>query len=164
MTQPPPCAVYSRAWSLFQRRIFPNIQSEPPWCNLRLFPLILSWVSRGKRLTSPHHNLLQAVVESNNVTPEPSLPQTEQSQFPQLLPIKPVLQTPHQLHCPSLGTLQCLNVFLVGKDPKPNTILKVLPHQSWVMCSDESYKTYKALLETNKFVVWRGEMCYEMHF
>ena len=36
----------------------------------------------------------QEVVESNNVSSEPTLLQTEQLQFPQL-PIRLVLQTPH---------------------------------------------------------------------
>ena len=55
--------------------------------------------------------------------------QTEQSQLLQLLPIRPVLQTPHQLCCPSLNMLQGLNVFLVAKDPKLDTVLEVWPHQ-----------------------------------
>ncbi|GAB0181768.1 hypothetical protein GRJ2_000642100 [Grus japonensis] len=38
-------------------------------------------------------------------------------------------QTLHQLRCPSLDTLQHLNVFLVVRGPKPNTVLKVRPHQ-----------------------------------
>jgi len=38
---------------------------------------------------------LQAVIESNKVSPEPPFLQTEQSQLPQLLLIRPVLQIPH---------------------------------------------------------------------
>ncbi len=38
---------------------------------------------------------LQVAVEGNNVSPELPLLQTEQSQLPQLLPIRLVLQTPH---------------------------------------------------------------------
>ena len=37
----------------------------------------------------------QVVVESNKVSPESPLLHTEQSQFPQPLPIRLVLQTPH---------------------------------------------------------------------
>ena len=55
---------------------------------------------------------LQVVVESDKVTPKPPLLQTIQSQLPQLLLIRLVLQTPHQFCCPSLDTLQDLNVFL----------------------------------------------------
>ena len=45
---------------------------------------------------------LQVVTESNKVSSEPPLLQTEQSQLLQPLLIRPVLQTPHQLCCPSL--------------------------------------------------------------
>ena len=46
---------------------------------------------------------LLVVVESNKVTPEPPLLQTKQSQLPQMLVIKLVLQTPPQLYCLSLS-------------------------------------------------------------
>ena len=46
------------------------------------------------------------VIESDKVSPEPPLLQTKQSQFPQLLLIRLVLQTPYQLCCPSLDMLQ----------------------------------------------------------
>jgi len=69
----------------------------------------------------------QVVAESNKVSPE-SL-QTKQSQFPQLLLLRLVFQTPHQLHCPSLDMHQGLNIFLVARGPKLNTVLKVWPHQ-----------------------------------
>ena len=69
----------------------------------------------------------QVVVESNKVFPQPSLLQAKQSQFPQLLLIKPILS--HQPCCSSLETLQQLNVFLVVRGPKLNTVLNVQPHQ-----------------------------------
>ena len=72
---------------------------------------------------------LQEVVECNEVSPEPPLLQTEQSQLSQQLLIRLVLQTPHQFHYPSLDMLQGLNIILVVRDPKLNTILKVWPHQ-----------------------------------
>lgn len=40
-----------------------------------------------------------------------------------------VLQTPHQLCCPSLNTPQGLNIFLVVRCPKLHTVLKVQPRQ-----------------------------------
>jgi len=46
--------------------------------------------------------------------------------------MRPVLQTPHQFHCPPLNTLQGLNVFLVVKGPKLDTVLKVWAHQCLV--------------------------------
>jgi len=45
---------------------------------------------------------LQTVVESNKVSPEHPLLHAEQSQFPQLLPIRLVLQTPHSFIALSL--------------------------------------------------------------
>ncbi|KAK4832542.1 hypothetical protein QYF61_023874 [Mycteria americana] len=48
----------------------------------------------------------------------------KQPQFPQLLLIRLLLQTLHQLHCPSLDTLQYLNVLLVLRGPKLNTGFK----------------------------------------
>ena len=72
---------------------------------------------------------LQEAVECSEVSSEPPLLQTEQSQLPQLLLIRLVLQTPHQFCCPSLDTFQGLNVFLVLRGPKPNALLEVRPHQ-----------------------------------
>ncbi|KAK4810598.1 hypothetical protein QYF61_007335 [Mycteria americana] len=57
-------------------------------------------------------------------------------QFPQPLLIRLVLLTLHQLHCPSLDTLQHLNVFLVVRGPKLNTVVKVRPHQCRVQRDD----------------------------
>ncbi|KAK4828191.1 hypothetical protein QYF61_024625 [Mycteria americana] len=56
-------------------------------------------------------------------------PLAKQPQFPQPLPIRLVLQTLHQLHCPSLDMLQHLSVFLVAEGPKLNTVFEVRPHQ-----------------------------------
>jgi len=70
----------------------------------------------------PTTSSFQVVVESNEISPEPPLLQTEQSQFPQLLPIRLVLRIPHQLHCPSLDTLHSFNIFLAVRGPTLNTI------------------------------------------
>ena len=43
-----------------------------------------------------------------------------------------VLQTLHQPRCPSLDTLKHLNVLLVARGPKLNTVLQVRPHQCQV--------------------------------
>jgi len=67
---------------------------------------------------------LQEAVECNEVSPEPPFNQAEQSQLPQPFLVRLVLQTPYQFHCPSLGTFQGLNVFLVVRGPKRNTRLK----------------------------------------
>jgi len=61
---------------------------------------------------------LQEVVEYNEVSPEPPLLQTEESQLPQPLLIRLVFQTPDQFCCPSLDIFQGPSVFLVGRGPK----------------------------------------------
>ncbi|KAK4818014.1 hypothetical protein QYF61_004127 [Mycteria americana] len=63
-------------------------------------------------------------------------PKAKQPQFPQPLLIRLVLQTLHQLRCPSLDTLQHLNVLLVVRGPKLNTVLEVRPHQCRVQGHD----------------------------
>jgi len=80
-------------------------------------------------LSPPHHNL-HVVGESDKISPEPYLLQTEQSQLPQLLLIIPVLQFPHQLRCTSLDTLQGQNAFFVVRVTKLNIVLKLWPHQN----------------------------------
>ncbi|KAK4816524.1 hypothetical protein QYF61_017624 [Mycteria americana] len=45
-------------------------------------------------------------------------------------------QTLHQLRCPSLDTLQHLNVSLVVRSPKLNTVFEVRPHQCQVQGDD----------------------------
>ncbi|KAK4819236.1 hypothetical protein QYF61_027190 [Mycteria americana] len=73
---------------------------------------------------------LSVVVESDKVSsPQPLLLQTKQFQFPQPILIRLVLQTLHQLRCPSLDTLQHLNVLLVVRCPKLNTIFE--GHDHW---------------------------------
>ncbi|KAK4812373.1 hypothetical protein QYF61_018823 [Mycteria americana] len=76
------------------------------------------------------------VVESDEVSPQPPFLQAKQPQFPQPLPISLVLQTLHQLRCPSLYTLQPLNVSLVVGGPKLNTVFEVRPHQCRVQGHD----------------------------
>jgi len=48
---------------------------------------------------------LQRAIKSYKVSTEPPLHQTKQTLFLQLLLTRPVLQTPHQVHCPSLDML-----------------------------------------------------------
>ncbi|KAK4809529.1 hypothetical protein QYF61_015365 [Mycteria americana] len=84
--------------------------------------------------TDPHLSTpsFQAVVESDEVSPQPPFLQAEQPQVPQPLPISLVLQTLPQLRCPSLDTLQPLNVSLVVGGPTLNTAFEVRPHQCQV--------------------------------
>ena len=105
-----------------------------PWHNSRPVPLVLS-LGESSPVTGEEANLYlatnssQVVVERNKVSLEPPLLQTKHFQFPQPLLISLVLPTPQQLCCPSLDMLQGLNVFLLVRDPKLNTLLKVQPHQ-----------------------------------
>ncbi|KAK4821986.1 hypothetical protein QYF61_006234 [Mycteria americana] len=62
--------------------------------------------------------------------------QAKQPQLPQPLLIRLLLQTLHQLRCPSLDTLQPLNVSLVVGGPKLNTGFEVRPHQCRVQGHD----------------------------
>ncbi|KAK4831307.1 hypothetical protein QYF61_016796 [Mycteria americana] len=73
-------------------------------------------------------------VESDEVSPQPPFLQAEQPQVPQPLPISLVLQTLPQLRCPSLDTLQPLNVSLVVGGPTLNTVfelLSVISYEQW---------------------------------
>ncbi|KAK4829527.1 hypothetical protein QYF61_005166, partial [Mycteria americana] len=101
---------------------FPNIQSKPPLVQLEAISSCPITCYLGEE-TDPHLSTtsFQAVVESHKVSPLPPLLQAKQPQFPQPLPIRLLLQTLHHLHCPSLDTLQHLNVSLVVRDPKLNT-------------------------------------------
>ncbi|KAK4815596.1 hypothetical protein QYF61_004811 [Mycteria americana] len=81
-------------------------------------------------------HLGRVAVESNKVSPQPPLLQAKQPQLPQMLLIRLLLQTLHQLRCPSLDTLQHLNVSLVVGGPKLNTVFKVRPHQCRVQGHD----------------------------
>ncbi|KAK4812626.1 hypothetical protein QYF61_011497 [Mycteria americana] len=76
------------------------------------------------------------VVESDEVSPQPPSLQAEQPQVPQPLPISLVLQTLPQLRCPSLDTLQPLNVSLGVRGPTLNTAFEVRPHQCPVQGHD----------------------------
>ncbi|KAK4826191.1 hypothetical protein QYF61_006135 [Mycteria americana] len=87
----------------------------------------------------------------------------KQPQFPQPLLIRLLLQTLPQLRCPSLHTLQPLNVSLVVRGPKPNTGFEVRPHQCRVQGDDhikrsricgrqlyENYKKYECSADNTK--------------
>ena len=101
--------------------LFPNVQPESPLAQLQAIPSSPIHSYMGEEadtyLTTAS---LQVVVDSEKVSP---LLQAKQFQFPQLFLIRPVLQTAHQLCCPSLDMLQGLDVFLVLRDLKLNTLL-----------------------------------------
>jgi len=100
--------------------MFPNIQPEPHWAQL----IISSYCCYLGEEANPHLTTasFQAVVESNKVSPEPPLPQTEQSQFLQPFPIRPFTASlPFSEHSPAP---QCLAVKV------SQTVLKVQPYQN----------------------------------
>ncbi|KAK4826479.1 hypothetical protein QYF61_009475 [Mycteria americana] len=98
----------------FREEKFPNIQSKPPLAQLEAISCCPITCYLGEE-TDPHLSTTSF--------------QAKQPQFPQPLPISLVLQTLHQLHCPSLDTPQHLNVSLVVRGPKLNTAFEVRPHQ-----------------------------------
>ncbi|KAK4821248.1 hypothetical protein QYF61_016547 [Mycteria americana] len=109
---------------------FPNIQSKPPLAQLEAISSCPITCYLGEE-TDPHLSTtsFQVVVESDEVSPQPPFLQAKQSQLPQPLLIRLLLQTLHQLRCPSLYTLQYLNIPLVVGGPKLNTVFEVRPHQ-----------------------------------
>jgi len=121
----------------FSKKIFPNISSKPPLTRLEAIasrPIASSMGEETNTYLSTAS--FQVVVESNKVPPQPPLLQTKQPQFPQLLLLSLVFQTPHQPCCPSLDMLQHLNVFLVVRGPKLDRILEVWPQQCQVQWHD----------------------------
>ncbi|KAK4827874.1 hypothetical protein QYF61_022268 [Mycteria americana] len=96
----------------FSEEKFPNIQSKPPLVQLEAI--------------SSHPIICYLGEETNPHLATPSF-QAKQPQLPQPLPISLVLQTLHQLRCPSLDTPQHLNVPLVVRGPKLNTAFESLP-------------------------------------
>ncbi|KAK4827890.1 hypothetical protein QYF61_022313 [Mycteria americana] len=109
---------------------FPNIQSKPPLAQLEAISSCPITCYLGEE-TDPHLSTtsFQVVVESDEVSPQPPFLQAKQSQLPQPLLIRLLLQTLHQVRCPSLYTLQYLNIPLVVGGPKLNTVFEVRPHQ-----------------------------------
>ncbi|KAK4827199.1 hypothetical protein QYF61_015227, partial [Mycteria americana] len=90
---------------------FPNIQSKPPLAQLEAISSCPITCYLGEE-TNPHLSTtsFQVVEESDKVSPQPPFLQAKQSQLPQPLLIRLLLQTLHQLCCPSLHTLQYLNI------------------------------------------------------
>ena len=82
----------------FRQVEFPNVQPESSLAQLEAIPSspITSHPREeaGPQLTTAS---LQVVMESNKVSPEPPLLQTEQSQLLQLPLTRPVLQTPNPI-------------------------------------------------------------------
>ncbi|KAK4832004.1 hypothetical protein QYF61_020442 [Mycteria americana] len=95
----------------FGEEIFPNIQSKPLLAQLEAISSCPITCYLGEE-TDPHLTTTSF--------------QAKQPQLPQPLLIRLVLQTLHQLRCPSLDTLQHLNVPLVVRGPKLNAVFEPL--------------------------------------
>ncbi|KAK4817963.1 hypothetical protein QYF61_003483 [Mycteria americana] len=113
----------------FSEEKFPNIQSKPPLVQLEAISSCPITCYLGEE-TDSHLSTtsFQVVVESDKVSPQPPFLQAKQSQLPQLLLIRLLLQTLHQLRCPPLDTLQHLNVSLVVGGPTLNTVFEGHDH------------------------------------
>jgi len=84
--------------------VFPNVKPESP---LVLLAAIPSHPITSYEIEADTHlatTSLQVILGSVKVSPEPPLLQRKQYQFPHAVLIGLVIQTPHQLHCPSLDT------------------------------------------------------------
>ncbi|KAK4829521.1 hypothetical protein QYF61_005160 [Mycteria americana] len=110
---------------------FPNIQSKPPLAQLEAISSCPITCYLGEE-TDPHLSTtsFQVVEESDKASPQPPFLQAKQPQFPQPLLIRLLLQTLHQLRCPSLHPLQYLNIPLVVGGPKLNTAFEGHNHFS----------------------------------
>ena len=107
----------------FWEEIFPNIQPEPSWCNLRPFPLILTVLPGRRGQPLPHYNLL-----SGGCREQQGLPWASSSPD---WTITVLSAAPHQTCAPDSSKLCCLfldvfhslSVFVVVRVPKLNTVL-----------------------------------------
>ncbi|KAK4824802.1 LOW QUALITY PROTEIN: hypothetical protein QYF61_019470 [Mycteria americana] len=113
---------------------FPNIQSKPPLVQLEAISSCPITCYLGEE-TDPHLSTTSCQRAIRSFLSLLFL-HAKQPQFPQPLLIRLLLQTLHQLRCPSLDTLQPLKVSLVVGGPKLNTVFEVRPHQCRVQGHD----------------------------
>ncbi|KAK4829093.1 hypothetical protein QYF61_002044 [Mycteria americana] len=113
--------------------ICPNIQSKPPLAQLEAISSFPMTCYLEKRRTPTSRQPPFRAIRSPLQLP---FLQAKQPQLPQPLLIRLLLQTLHQLRCPSLDTLQHLNVSPGVRGPKMNTAFEVRPHQCRVQGHD----------------------------
>lgn len=144
----------------FRKEVFPNRQFKLPLTEPEIISLCPiqqdepSWLALQKFYSLEEADLhltitsLQAIVESNKVSPEPSFLQTKPLQLPQLLLLMLVLQTFHQLCCSSLDMLQHLHILLVLKGPGLCQVQREnpFPSSSGHTTSDTSQNAISTLL------------------
>ena len=111
------------------------MQHDPPLIQPEAIPCSPAATYMGEE-TDPQLTTAscQAVVESDNISPEPHPDWTIPA--PSAAPHKTCAPDPSQFCCPSVDIFQVFNVFLVVRGPKLNTELKVQPHQCWVQRDD----------------------------
>ena len=85
---------------------FPNVQPELPLVQLRAISSCPIAAHQSEISTSSSTARLEEVVDCNEVTPQPSLLQAEQTKGPHLLLLSLALETLHYLGHPALDTLQ----------------------------------------------------------
>jgi len=150
-----PWAASSMSHHSFWEGIFPNIQPEPPLAQLGavLSHPIVSYVGEE---ADTHHTAssFQVTVESDEVSPEPPLPQAEQSQFPQLFPHQSLCSRPLTAPLPfSRQTMgpQCLSC---SGGPKSE-------HSTWGVASpvpvqrDDHFSAPAGMGLTEPYTWWR---------
>ena len=113
----------------FRKAVFPNVQPESPLAQLEAIPS--SPIASYMREEADPYLItasLQAVVESNKVSPEPppdkTIPAPSATPHKTCAPHSSPAPLPFSEHAPGP---QCL----VTRGPKLNSVLKVWPHQGW---------------------------------
>ena len=109
---------------------FPNIQPKLPSVQLETISFCPISCYLGEE-TDIHliTTSYQVVVESDKISLEPPSLQAKHPHFPQLLLIRLVLQILRQICFSWLNMLQHLNVLLLGRSPKLNTVFEMQHHQ-----------------------------------
>ena len=105
--------------TLSENKFFPKVQPEHPLVQLEAIPSNFTWETDTHLITTS----FQAVVEGDKVSPDP--PEGSTAPATSATPHKTCAPEPLQICCPSPYMLQGLNVFLVARGPKLNTVLKV---------------------------------------
>lgn len=114
------------------KEVTPSAQRIPPvlWF-VPIFPGPVGrhhWFRPGSILFSPS---LRAFIHVNNICPEASLLQAEQSHVSQNFLMEEMVQSLHQLCSSSLNCLQLVSISFVLRSLELDTIFQMWPHQRW---------------------------------
>ena len=114
------------------KKVLPDVQSKPSLMQLWTIPMcpVTGYQGGELSLSSP-----QDTAESCEVTPQSPLLQTWQKQSPQSLLTGHTFQALYQDCCPPLDTFKDLHILLKSWAPALHTVLKVRPHQRWIIPS-----------------------------